>query len=328
MMKKKLFALLLAVVLVVGIIPVAAFATTDEASAPAMACLPGNDKIPCTHTLWSAKYAEIAPTCEEGGWAYWYCGNCGIWLTWWPLCPTGHDYEGVVTKEPTCVEDGEMTYTCQNDPSHTYTEVIDALGHDLVAHEAKAPTCEEIGWDAYDTCKRCDYTTYVELPAIGHDWDDGVVTVEPTCTTPGEKVYTCKNDASHTYTQAIVALGHDIVEHEAKAPACEEIGWEAYEECTRCDYTTYVELPATGHDWDDGVITRVPTAEQDGEKTYTCQNNTDHKKYETVPYVAPPADLDDVPKTGDNAGIILATMSGVAMLAAVAYVFGKKRSVR
>ena len=76
------------------------------------------------------------------------------------------------------------------------------------------------------------------------------------------------------------------------------------------------------------VLAFLSIAEKEGEKTYTCQNNTDHKKYEPVPYVAPDKDLDEVPKTGDNSGMILATMTGIAMLSAVAYVFGKKRSVR
>lgn len=43
-----------------------------------------------------------------------------------------------------------------------------------------------------------------------------------------------------------VVVGHDIIQVEEKAPTCTEIGWEAYEYCTACDYTTYVEIPA-GH---------------------------------------------------------------------------------
>ena len=35
-----------------------------------------------------------------------------------------------------------------------------------------------------------------------------------------------------------------IVEVEAKAPTCSEIGWYDYEYCQDCDYTTYVEIPA------------------------------------------------------------------------------------
>ena len=47
----------------------------------------------------------------------------------------------------------------------------------------------------------------------------------------------------------VPALGHDLVHHEAQAATCTEIGWDAYDTCSRCDYTTYVEIPATGHEW-------------------------------------------------------------------------------
>ena len=42
---------------------------------------------------------------------------------------------------------------------------------------------------------------------------------------------------------------HDLVHHDAKAPTCTEIGWDAYETCQRegCDYTTKVEIPALKH---------------------------------------------------------------------------------
>ena len=99
-------------------------------------------------------------------------------------------------------------------------------------HDAKAPTCTEIGWEAYDTCKRegCTYTTYVEL------------SIDPS--------------------------NHDLVHHDAQAPTCTEIGWEAYDTCSRCDYTTYVELPALGHDYQKTVV--QPTCEKGGYTRYTC----------------------------------------------------------
>ncbi len=40
---------------------------------------------------------------------------------------------------------------------------------------------------------------------------------------------------------------HSIVNHSAKAPSCSEIGWEAYETCSKCDYTTYKEIAAINH---------------------------------------------------------------------------------
>ena len=42
---------------------------------------------------------------------------------------------------------------------------------------------------------------------------------------------------------------HDMMHHDAKAPTCTEIGWDAYETCQRegCTYTTKVELPTLKH---------------------------------------------------------------------------------
>ena len=42
-------------------------------------------------------------------------------------------------------------------------------------------------------------------------------------------------------------LGHDEIAHEAKAPTCTEIGWNAYVTCSRCEYTTYSELGIIAH---------------------------------------------------------------------------------
>ena len=41
------------------------------------------------------------------------------------------------------------------------------------------------------------------------------------------------------------SLGHDLVAHAAQNPTCDEIGWDEYVECNRCDYSTYKEIPAT-----------------------------------------------------------------------------------
>ena len=74
--------------------------------------------------------------------------------------------------------------------------------------------------------------------------------VAPTCIEKGsydEVVYcsVCKAELSRE-KKTVDALGHDLVHHDAKAATCTEIGWAAYDTCTRCDYTTYAEIPATG----------------------------------------------------------------------------------
>ena len=53
-------------------------------------------------------------------------------------------------------------------------------------------------------------------------------------------------------------------------PTCTEIGIKV-RECD-CGVTERAEVPATGHNWDSGKITKKPTAQSDGEKVYTCLN--------------------------------------------------------
>ena len=50
--------------------------------------------------------------------------------------------------------------------------------------------------------------------------------------------------------ETVPALNHKdtLVQVDAKAPTCTEIGWDAYEYCTACDYTTYAEKEALDHD--------------------------------------------------------------------------------
>ena len=132
------------------------------------------------------------------------------------------------------------------------------------------PTCTEKGLITY-TCS-CGDSYTEEIPATGeHTWNEGVITTEPSCTTMGVKTFTCTVCQQAMYTEEVDALNHDKVQHEAQAPTCTEKGWNAYETCTRCDYTTCVEIPATGeHAWDNGEITTQPTCTEKGTKTFTC----------------------------------------------------------
>ena len=62
------------------------------------------------------------------------------------------------------------------------------------------------------------------------------------------KKYICQATVGeNVYDSDIVTVDHNIVQADAKSPTCTEIGWDAYEYCTACDYTTYVEIPALGH---------------------------------------------------------------------------------
>ena len=71
----------------------------------------------------------------------------------------------------------------------------------------------------------------------------------PTCTEIGWDAYDRCIRCGYTTRKELPAQ-HDLVQHKAKAPTCTEIGWDAYEGCSRsgCNYTTYQEIPALKHD--------------------------------------------------------------------------------
>lgn len=103
----------------------------------------------------------------------------------------------------------------------------------------------------------------------------------PTCTEIGWNAYEACKNCNYTTRKELPALNHDLEQHEAKAPTCTEKGWDAYETCSRCDYTTYAELPALNHDYQ--AVTVEPTCETDGYTVFTCSRCKDS-------YTADPTD--------------------------------------
>ncbi len=91
----------------------------------------------------------------------------------------------------------------------------------------------------------------------------------PTCTEPGWNAYETCSRCDHTTYAELPALNHDLVYYKAKDPTCTEPGCDAYETCSRCDYTTYVERPALKHDLRQRVI-KAPTCTQMGWAYETC----------------------------------------------------------
>ena len=121
--------------------------------------------------------------------------------------------------------------------------------------------------------KQFDFIVTYPVECTNHDWDEGVITTEPTCTTKGVKTFTC-NNCKATKTEEVKALGHDYSKDwtiDKKATFTEE-GSKSHH-CTRCDEKTGVTvIPKTTHNFDNGVITTEPTCTKDGVKTYTCKD--------------------------------------------------------
>ena len=129
-----------------------------------------------------------------------------------------------------------------------YTEG-EALGHDLSEATCTMPSI----------CERCDY---IALDALGHDMQESTCTLPAICLRCG--------DTSGK------ALGHSKIYHDVKVPTCLDTGWDAYETCARCDYTTYTEKSALGHAFGEWHITKVPTIAANGIESRVCTNDPTH----------------------------------------------------
>jgi DNA-directed RNA polymerase subunit RPC12/RpoP len=206
----------------------------------------------------------------------------------------GHDYgepEYVWANDNSAVT---ATTVCRHDPDHVITETVQTTS------QTTAATCEADGQTVYTaTFTKDPFTTQTKLvviPASGHNWDNGVVTTEPTCTADGIKTFTC-TVCGETRTETVPALGHDLSKTEAKTATCTESGNIEYWTCNRCgklfsdaEGTTEIVLAETvinalGHAWDNGVITAEPTCTETGVKTFTC-TRCGETRTEAVPALA------------------------------------------
>lgn len=262
----------------------------------------------------------------------------------------GHNYERK-TKKATCKEAGAIYDECSVCKDVQIIQTEDKLPHELVHHDGKPAECIKTGYEAYDTCKNCDYTTYKELPILMHNYTETVV--PPTCESNGYTLHSCtrcKNsyrtnekaklphkesdwiisepatcvdsgkeiiecEVCHTITneREIEALGHDIIKHEALEATCENIGHYAYQTCSRCDYTTYEEIPALGHDY--YIVIINPTKQQDGYTIHRCnrcsESYTDN--YTTV-------------KSNCKKSSIATIIAMVTMLCSCLYIYRSKKN--
>ncbi len=220
------------------------------------------------HTL---NFVEEVPATDKvaGHIAYYECPVCGKYFS-------DENGENEIAKEsviipikqhvltkvdavkPTCTTQGNITYYVCSECGNYFADVrgeneitdkssvilaINENNHDwgewAVVTEA---TCTEKGLEKRVCKHNEEHVETREIEATGHDYT--TVVTAPTCTEKGYTTYTCKN-CNHTYTaNETEAIGHDLVHHDGKPATCTETGYEAYDTCTRCDYTTYKQIAA------------------------------------------------------------------------------------
>ena len=196
---------------------------------------------------------EELPKREDHEWGSWSSNDDGTHTRSCPCNATEtsdctYD-DGVVAEEPTHTEPGVKTYTCTL-CGHTYDEEI--------------PVLTDHAWGEWVVNKEDEANTHIrycvcnESQVEPHHFDEGVVTEEATHTSGGIKTYTC-GDCGYSYTEEIPA-----------APEHQWTEWYANGDGTHSRSCPCNATETSDCTYDDGVVTKAPTIDEEGEKTFTC----------------------------------------------------------
>lgn len=146
--------------------------------------------------------------------------------------------------------------------------------HKNIEVSKEEATCTETGL-SYLECEGCGVPSTEVIPTIDHDYDDGIITIVPTCYSEGERTRTCSM-CKGTTTEEVAKVDHEYETSYTidKAPSCKEEGSKSYHcvwysQCETSQGTVVLEK-TDDHDYDDGVVTTAPTCTTEGEKTFTC----------------------------------------------------------
>lgn len=71
--------------------------------------------------------------------------------------------------------------------------------------------------------------------------------------------------------------------HDAKEATCTEKGWKEYDTCTRCNYSTYVEVPINSNNHDlEHHDAKAPSCTEKGWKEYDTCKRCDYSTYQEL----------------------------------------------
>ena len=215
-----------------------------------------------------------------------------------------------VTQNKDCVSDELSTYTARfQNTAFAEQPKEDVVTANKLGHDFENGTWQSDGDYHWKKCSRCDVTN--EENKAPHNWDTGVIKTQPTCTTAGEKTFTC-TACSATRTEPVSATGHswssewtsDTTHHwhecgNAKCDVTKNSAKDGYGPhsggtanctqqavCASCG-TAYGGLDANGHDWGAWAVTKPATTSAAGEETRTCKRDASHTETRAIPKLTP-----------------------------------------
>ena len=160
-----------------------------------------------------------------------------------------------------CTDEG--CETVSDKEAHIY-------GEGTVLREA---TCSEAGSIAY-TCALCGYTLEEQTDTVEHKYGAWSVTIPATCSEYGKRQRKCE-ECGEIQTETTDMTEHSLVSHDAKEPSCTESGWEAYQTCSQCTYSTYQEKEPLGHLFTEYIFNDDATCTENGTETAQCDRCTE-----------------------------------------------------
>lgn len=182
-----------------------------------------------------------------------YCIDSVTYGCWWSTDRTKGFLKGAVeSKTAEQFASGEVAYLLNSGKTDGTQVWLQTIGTDFLPQFTGTTVYQVEQYDCpADTTAAIAYSnTDSEIRGTEHSFTNYASNNDSTCTADGTKTATCDYcDETDTITDTGSMKAHDCDHHEAKAPTCTEIGWEAYDTCKDCDYTTYVERPAKGHSY-------------------------------------------------------------------------------
>ena len=151
--------------------------------------------------------------------------------------------------EATCTKYATYKYSCADTTCNVLSDSSNTFEGSVYAAHIEANGKAE---NVHTKCSICGTTI-----SSTHSYGTPVTTKAATCTSTGTQEKTCS--CGYVKTETIAVLGHDLVSHAAKTATCTSIGWNAYETCNRCTYTTYKESAKKAHTSVNGGTKEVHT---------------------------------------------------------------------